>query len=81
MILMNSCLNILIHYPFFIKWHGPVFITSTFPLEKSMSMFMKTITGKCLLGIAVRQRLLFAKRIDGTYKKSFGIGNNTFVYH
>jgi len=74
------------HYPHLIQWHGPIFIISAFPMERSISHFMNAITGtfniekKSLHGILVKQRVMYYRRVTGVLKNHFGIGSSVFVY-
>jgi len=74
------------HYPFFILWHGPVYIVSAFPMENSIAHFMNAITGtfniekKSLHGILVKQRVMYYKRTNGLLNKHFGIGSSVYAY-
>jgi len=76
----------LIHYPYLILWHGPVYLNSAFPMERSIHDFLDTITGtnyierKCLHSMLVKQKLKYYNRTTGESKQTFSIGNSEFVY-
>ncbi len=84
--LMSLVSHKLIHYPFFIKWHGPLYLLTTFPMENLISVFMNAITGtfnierKSLHGVVIKQRMWYVKRQLGELANHFGIGNTKFIY-